>query len=487
MQPDPDATLLRRYAETREETAFTEFVGRRLNGVYATALRRVGGDTHLAEDVAQKVFVAVARQAGTLARHPDLTGWLYTTTRHQTANVVRAERRRKAREQKAEAMAENLLGRQSPAAEADWSRVAPVLDDAIEQLAAVDRAAILLRFVERRAFGEIGAALRLSEDAARMRVDRALDKLRVLLGRRGIASTSAALGLALANQAAASAPVGLATTVTSAALASTAAGGGALATLAFFTMSKIKIGIVSAIVMAGLATVAVEGRANLKLRAEMEALRCSSQVIARLRSENQSANLTLQKLESNNPEADEVARLQRRIAVLKARPDGVTDVLMKPAAEWRNAGRATPAEAMETGLWAAKAGDLDAFAGGYVYSDNTKARMKACFEELSDSAQARYRTPERFFHELEMAMIQQAMPEAFQVLEEKREFDKPEGTVVLEIWFRGPAGDERLTTARFQRDHAGWFGVGNDYSDEQWARKIAKIDPVTGGLRPTGK
>lgn len=208
--PD-DALLLRRYARERAEDAFAELVRRHLDGVYSAALRRVGGDTHLAEDVAQQVFVALACNAARLSEREILSGWLYTTTRHLAANVVRTERRRKAREQQANFMSD--VNTDSSAA-ADWSRMAPLLDDAMDQLGESDRAVILLRFVERRAFGEIGAALRVKEDAARMRSERALEKLRALLERRGIASTSAALGLVLTNHAVAAAPAGLAAAVT---------------------------------------------------------------------------------------------------------------------------------------------------------------------------------------------------------------------------------------------------------------------------------
>jgi RNA polymerase sigma factor (sigma-70 family) len=215
--PD-DATLLRRYARERAEDAFAALVQRHLDAVYSAALRRVGGDTHLAEDVVQQVFAALARNAAALAGREILAGWLYTTTRHLAANVVRGERRRKVREQQAESMSATEADRST---EVEWNRVAPLLDAAIDELGETDRTAILLRFVERRAFGEIGTALRVSEDAARMRVERALDKLRAQLARRGIASTAAALGVVMANHAVAAAPAGLAATVTTTASAAT--------------------------------------------------------------------------------------------------------------------------------------------------------------------------------------------------------------------------------------------------------------------------
>ncbi|MBC7366500.1 MAG: sigma-70 family RNA polymerase sigma factor [Undibacterium sp.] len=249
--PD-DATLLRRYTDDRAEDAFAELVRRHLDGVYSAALRRVGGDVHLAQDVAQQVFAALATKADTLARHATLTGWLYTATRHAAANIVRGERRRKRREEEAHTMHEAF----SPAGnEADWSRVAPVLDETIDQLAENDRVVILARFIDRRAFGEIGATLRISEDAARMRVERALDRLRALLAKRGIGSTSAALGLALANHAVAAAPSTLATTVTTSALASSVSVAGFGATVEIFGfMSTTKLGVaglVALLVMIG--------------------------------------------------------------------------------------------------------------------------------------------------------------------------------------------------------------------------------------------
>ena len=234
-----DTALLRRYAEDHSEAAFAELVRRHLNLVYAVALRQCGGDAHLAQDVAQHVFTDLARKAAALASRPVLSGWLHRATQFAATDVVRAERRRRIREQEAHAMQE--LNRH-PGAEPDWDRLRPVLDQAVNELGERDRDAVMLRFIEGRGFADIGAALRLSEDAARMRVDRALDKLRGLLVRRGITSTTAALAVVLANQAGVAAPAGLAATVTGAALAGAAATGGAVglgAFLGFMSTTKI--------------------------------------------------------------------------------------------------------------------------------------------------------------------------------------------------------------------------------------------------------
>ena len=63
-----DSTLLHRYAAQGDESAFAEVVRRHLPFVYSTALRRLGRDTHRAEDVAQLVFCALARESGRVAR-----------------------------------------------------------------------------------------------------------------------------------------------------------------------------------------------------------------------------------------------------------------------------------------------------------------------------------------------------------------------------------------------------------------------------------
>ncbi len=326
--PD-DATLLRRYSRERAEDAFAELVRRHLDAVYSAALRRVGGDAHLAEDVAQQVFVALARNAAALAQREILVGWLYTTTRHLAANVVRGERRRKAREQQACAMNETA-SESAPAA--DWSRIGPLLDGAIDQLGEADRTAILLRFVERRAFGEIGTTLRVSEDAARMRVERALDKLRALLERRGIASSSAALGVVLANHAVAAAPAGLAATVTTTASAATSTlASAALNALEIMSTAKsisLSVAVVTLIVALGTAIYETRLRRGAEVALTAAQQNHAAQ-LARLRETEQRTRLA---------EAD-VARLQKAVddaraaqAAAKARAAAEAEAAKKDAA-----------------------------------------------------------------------------------------------------------------------------------------------------------
>ena len=286
-----DAQLLRQFTEEGSQAALAELVRRRIDFVYATALRQVGGDAHLAQDVTQGVFLALARSARSLARRPILTGWFYTTTRFLAAKAVRAHRRWRGREQESHTM--NEIFRQG-APEPEWDRLRPVLDEAMHELSERDREAILLRYFEGRAFAEVGAACGVNENSARMRVERALDKLRERLVRRGITSTAAALGAALASQPVIAAPAGLAATVTGAALAGAPAGGGvaaALEALKLMSMTKLKIGAVCAFV--GLLGVGVYVANDGRLAAERElaatTIASARQVreIAALRAENE--------------------------------------------------------------------------------------------------------------------------------------------------------------------------------------------------------
>ncbi len=260
MHGEEDVELLRRYARDHAEDAFAELVRRHLDQVYAAALRRMEGQSDLAGDVAQQAFVALARHAKALEKHPTVAGWLYTTTRHLAAATLRSERARKLRE---EAHAMNHLIT-APDADPAWGEIRPHLDDLIEQLDDVGRDAVVRRFFSNQKFAEMGAALHVSEDAARMRVERALERLRTLLRRKGVSSTTAALVTMLtALPAGAAAPAGLAAMVSTAVAATTplVAPGAVVAVLDFMNTTKA-VGIAS-----GLAVLVFTGGVHLARRA----------------------------------------------------------------------------------------------------------------------------------------------------------------------------------------------------------------------------
>ena len=304
-----DAELLRRYAESHAEDAFAELVRRRIDLVYSVALRQVGGDAHLAKDVAQKVFVDLARKAPSLVGRPVLSGGLCRSTQYAASDVVRAERRRRAREQRSWELEEITA---APVNDADWDKVRPLLDQALADLTEEDRDAVALRFFENRPFAEIGRRLRLTDDAARKRVERALAKLSTALSRRGVTSTLAALGAALSSHAGTIAPSGLATAVTATAVTSGGVATLGLCLLGWSGAAKAGVGALAAAAAVAAGWGWTESRAAA---AERAALLEAREEAADLRDELRAARgqLTVAMRRADAAEEDNV-RLLRAIA-----------------------------------------------------------------------------------------------------------------------------------------------------------------------------
>jgi RNA polymerase sigma factor (sigma-70 family) len=209
--PGSDDDLLRRFVETGCDEAFAQLVARYAEMVYAAALRQTRR-ADMAQDVTQATFILLARKAGKLQGGMVLAAWLHKVTRYASLNAIRGENRRRRHEKKAADMAAEqerqrlvaaarLSGRLSlkPADLEDrpaWGDGMDLLDAGIAQLSAKDREAIVLRFLQRHSLAEVGAALGVSEDAAQMRVARAVEKLRGFYRRRGFTMTPAHLSAA---------------------------------------------------------------------------------------------------------------------------------------------------------------------------------------------------------------------------------------------------------------------------------------------------
>jgi len=258
-----DMQLLREWVESASEEAFRSLVDRHLGMVYATA-RRSLFSPHQAQEVAQTVFIILAKKASGLPRHTVLAGWLYRATRYATAQMLRTESRRQRREEKLSAM-------NPTATQPSWNEIAPQLEVAMDRLSQTDRDAVVLRFLEEKSLADIGQALGLSEDAARKRVQRALEKLRASFAKCGVVTTSAFLLTMLSQNAVQAAPVGLAKTI-----AASAIGKGAVLAISTSTLVKgtlkvmtwIKIKTVSvaalAVIVCGVTTVVVSQNETVK-------------------------------------------------------------------------------------------------------------------------------------------------------------------------------------------------------------------------------
>ena len=255
MNRPTDQQLLCEYAARRSDAAFAELVRRHVDLVYSAALRMVC-DAHLAEDVTQGAFVALAQNARRLAGHPVLSGWLHRTAQNLAANAVRSEVRRRAREQEAVAM--NHLLAAEP--EASWEAIAPRLDDALGKLNETERDAVLLRYFERKTARDMAEILGISEDAAQKRVNRAIERLRELFLKQHTPVGANSLAVLMSAHAVQSAPAALMKTALAAALAKGATAGvsslikGALTIMTWKTKASI---VAAAIVLLAAGTVVV--------------------------------------------------------------------------------------------------------------------------------------------------------------------------------------------------------------------------------------
>ena len=261
-QMTDDMALLREYDRNRSEAAFAALVSQHLNLVYSVALREVR-DPHLAEEVTQATFIILARKAGVLGPKTILSGWLCHTARYVSSEALRSQRRRQRREQ--EAYMQSLLN--ETAAEA-WMQIAPLLETAMAQLGEQEHNAIVLRFYEGKALKQVGAALGTGEDAARMRIHRALEKLRKFFAGRGLTLSAAVIAAAVSTSAVQAAPAGLAATVTTAAVQGTAVTAstltlikGVLKIMAWTKTKTTAIAVAAIIAASGTATIVIKTRA----------------------------------------------------------------------------------------------------------------------------------------------------------------------------------------------------------------------------------
>lgn len=310
-----DSDLLQGYVETKSEDAFAELVRRHLDLVFSAALRQVGGDAHLAQDVAQTVFNDLARKAGSLSSRTVLSGWLYTSARFAAAKIVRTEQRRVARERESQFM--NPPDQTDPP---DWDRLQTVLDDAMHDLKDTDRNAVLLRYFKGCSFEDVGKNIGVSGDSARMRVDRALEKLRKCLAKRGVMSSSAALAVVLTQQTISAAPAGLAAIVASSAVS--AAGVGAAAGIfQFMAITKTQAAAMAIVVAGFTVPIVLQYQANQRLEQTHQALlRQHAQAVAELeplKTEVQRLNALAAKTPERTEGSNEVFQLRAEVARLR--------------------------------------------------------------------------------------------------------------------------------------------------------------------------
>lgn len=241
-----DRQLLMDYAKTGSQNAFALLVERHIDLVYSAALRQVR-DRHLAEDVTQAVFLLLSQKAKKLGSGTVLAGWLFNTVRFAAANVLKQERRRAGREKRKVEMDAPHIESAAEDEAMIWEEVSPVLDAAMSSLAVAERDALLLRFMQGKTHQAVGATMGISEDAARKRIARGLERLRQFLMARGVTLSVAALGSVMLTSSTQAAPAALAGTISSSIGAGVTAGasaGIAKGTITMMTWAKAKIAAV---------------------------------------------------------------------------------------------------------------------------------------------------------------------------------------------------------------------------------------------------
>ncbi|HVS71297.1 MAG TPA: sigma-70 family RNA polymerase sigma factor [Phycisphaerae bacterium] len=219
-----DRDLLLAYARDRDEAAFAAIIERYLRLVYAACWRQLR-DRHLAEDATQAVFVLLSQKAAAV-RPERLSGWLLTAARFTCAAIRKRDGRRGKRE---EASAMRDVQTADPG-QRERDELLALLDEALGRLKPQEREAVARRYLQEQSLRDVGAGLHLSEEAARKRVDRGVEKLRAYFARRGIVSSAAVVATVLAahNASAAALPA----PHLSAAILLTCRAGGSAVTLA---------------------------------------------------------------------------------------------------------------------------------------------------------------------------------------------------------------------------------------------------------------
>ena len=329
-----DQQLLRDYTGLRSEAAFAELVRRHVDFVYSAALRMVH-DAHLAEDVTQGVFVALAQNAWQLTDRPVLSGWLHRTAHNLAANAVRCDVRRRAREQEAAAMNELL------AAEPDalWEHIAPHLDAALGELSEADRDALLLRYFERKSVREMAQTLGVSDEAAQKRVSRAVERLREFFAKRGITVEASGMVVVVSANAVLAAPVGLAVTISTAAILT----GTTITATKAIAMTTLQKTLVTATIVAAVGTGIYETRQASTLRSQVQTLQQQqaplAEQIQQLTRDRDDATRQLAALRDENERLNrnttELLKLRSEVTRLRGDASQSNDPFVQTALKWK--------------------------------------------------------------------------------------------------------------------------------------------------------
>lgn len=395
--PLSDAQLLRAFIEEKSNSAFADLVQRHIGMVYATALRRTSGDTGLAEDATQQVFIDLSKKASRLLNHTSLASWLYRGICFAAAKAIRAAERERSK------IAASALLMENQTRPPEWDALSLHLDEVMADLPEADRHAVLLRYFEDRSYRDVGVELGVSEEAARKRVDRAVDRLRDLFCGRGIQTSSSALASGLAASLAVPAPAALSAVICQgAALTVTLPATG---TIVLTTMTKLQLGATAAFVAVAVTTCVIQHQTTLHLKEEIHKRQQQAAAAAAFPAAVPSR---ARPISATSPNKNELLRLRGEVTALRQRVremSGTTLLISNmdemrrrlgggifpieqtpgtpfarnryyPREIWGDVGLDSPQAVLQTALWAATSGNFDRLVDSLHWPANSSTEQK---------------------------------------------------------------------------------------------------------------
>ena len=436
---DTDLELLARYTRQHAEDAFAEIVRRHLGLVYSAALRQVRSP-QLAEEVAQSAFIDLARSATRLKPNTILTAWLYQVTRRTAIDVVRREASRQLREQIATEM--NAMN----ATAADWTHIEPLLDEAMHALDDTDRTAVLLRYFENKSLREVGATLGTSENAAQKRLGRAVERLREFFAKRGVIVGASGLAMVISANAIQAAPVGLAITISTAAvLAGTTIATTATASVTkAIAMSTLPNTLTTVIAFVSVVTTLVIQHQSKREMRRVDLLSKQQAIdLAGLQSENQRlSNFAAFAGRPPASRADELQKLRDDVAALRRQTNGLAALREEPRRLERSLGKARQSQDTNSlpTVWSEEAMAKSSYAGklGLAilgYASDHQNQFPTNFEQVAKLVSAEIGTETNFtmaqfeivYHGSRTALGKYANPGSILIIREKVPWKNTDG------------------------------------------------------------
>ncbi len=181
-----DGQLLGRFADRRDEVAFSALVARHGPMVLATA-RAVARNEQDAEDAFQATFLTLARRANAVRGGATLAPWLHRVAYRSAVGARVGAARRRRRDLEAQAFRPR-----NPPVEADL--LATVRAE-VERLPAPYRLAVILCDLEGLTYAEAATRLECTEASLRNRLHRARTRLKTSLAKAGFAESSPLLAI----------------------------------------------------------------------------------------------------------------------------------------------------------------------------------------------------------------------------------------------------------------------------------------------------